>query len=85
MAHSARPPQRPSPNSRRRKASSTLSDATWELLGGQSFDPSEATEVSADEFPSITRVLTFNQDIDGYLQDLGIDSTTILDDDEPVV
>ena len=65
-------------------ATGTVDDATWELLGGQSFDPSEVTQVSAEEFPSIARVLSFGADIDGYLQDLGIDSTTIIDDEEPI-
>jgi len=58
--------------------------ATWEALGGQSFDPSERVQVSGEAFPSIARALFFGADIDGYLQDLGIDSTTISDDEDPV-
>jgi peptidoglycan hydrolase-like protein with peptidoglycan-binding domain len=62
-------------------ATGVVDDATWELIGGQSFDSSEATQFNPDEFPSISRAVTFSQDIDAYLQDLGIDSTTISDDD----
>ena len=64
--------------------SGAADDATWEALGGQPFDPSEKVQVSGDEFPSIARVLSFAEDVDAYLQDLGIDSTTITDDEAPV-
>jgi len=65
-------------------ASGTVDDATWELLGGQPFDSTERTQISAKEFPSIARVLSFGGDADGYLEDLGIDATSISDDDNPV-
>lgn len=62
----------------------SVDDETWAALGGQSFDPSERTEIGPEEAPSIARAVFFSSDIDGYLQDLGIDSTTIIDDDDPV-
>ena len=62
-------------------ASGIVDDATWELLGGQPFDPSEGPEISVEEFPSIARVVSFGEDVDGYLNDLGIDASTIADDD----
>lgn len=64
--------------------SGVVDDATWEVLGGQSFDRSEQVQISGDEFPSIARALFFAEDVDAYLQDLGIDSTTITDNDAPV-
>jgi hypothetical protein len=65
-------------------ATGTVDNSTWELLGGQSFDPTEATQVSAEEFPSIARAVFFGGDVDAYLLDLGIDPTSISDDEEPV-
>ena len=57
-------------------------DETWEVLGGQNFDPANKVQISADEFPSIARALYFGGDIDAYLQDLGIDSASISDDND---
>jgi peptidoglycan hydrolase-like protein with peptidoglycan-binding domain len=65
-------------------ASGVVDDDTWAALGSQSFDPSQVTQVSAAEFPSIARAIFFGADIDAYLQDLGIDSATISDDDDLV-
>jgi peptidoglycan hydrolase-like protein with peptidoglycan-binding domain len=65
-------------------ATGGVDEDTWALLGGQSFDPSQVTQISAEEFPSIARAIHFGADIDSYLQDLGIDSTSISDDEEPV-
>jgi peptidoglycan hydrolase-like protein with peptidoglycan-binding domain len=62
-------------------ASGAVDDGTWEVLGGQPFDPSERTQVSAEEFPSIARAIFFNADIDGYLKDFGIDASSINDDE----
>ncbi len=62
-------------------ASGTVDDQTWGVLGGQPFNPSDRTQVSAEEFPSIARAISFNADIDGYLNDLGIDASTIKGDD----
>lgn len=56
----------------------------WQAVGGassESSDQSNVNQINADEFPSLARVLYFGEDIDGYLQDLGID-TTGLDTDE---
>jgi N-acetylmuramoyl-L-alanine amidase len=63
-------------------ASGNADDPTWAALGGQSFDPSKKTQVSGEQFPSLARAIHFSDDIDAYLQDLGIDSTTISDDDD---
>jgi peptidoglycan hydrolase-like protein with peptidoglycan-binding domain len=63
-------------------ASSAVDDDTWAALGGQPFDPSAVTQESAEEFPSIARLIYFSADIDAYLQDLGIDSSSINDDEE---
>jgi peptidoglycan hydrolase-like protein with peptidoglycan-binding domain len=64
--------------------SGVVDDTTWELLGRQPFEPDQITQVSAEEFPSIVRALAFAEDVDGYLQDLGIDAASI-NDDEPNV
>lgn len=71
-------------NSQGIEASGVVDDDTWTALGGQSFEPSEKTQVSGQDFPSIARAIFFGADIDSYLQDLGIDSTTISNDDGPV-
>jgi peptidoglycan hydrolase-like protein with peptidoglycan-binding domain len=62
------------------EASGIVDDPTWELLGGQPFQPDQKTQISAQEFPSIARALTFANDVDGYLEDLGIDAKSINDD-----
>lgn len=62
----------------------------WQPVAGQSQSP-EAVEssdtttnqINSDEFPSIARVLYFGEDVDGYLQDLGIDITGLDNDDPP--
>jgi hypothetical protein len=50
-----------------------------------SYDTSSSEQTTnqfnADDFPSLARVLYFGEDVDGYLQDLGID-TSDLDSDE---
>jgi hypothetical protein len=62
----------------------------WQPVGGgtsettegyESTDQSNVNQIDADEYPSLARVLYYGDDIDGYLQDLGIDPTG-LDDDE---
>jgi N-acetylmuramoyl-L-alanine amidase len=70
--------------SQRVRATGTVDDNTWELLGGQPFKSTELTEISAKEFPSIARSLFFAGDVDGYLNDLGIDAASINDDERPV-
>ena len=59
-----------------------VDDATWESLGGQPFDSNEVTQVSAEEFPSIARALAFANDVDAYLEELGIDAASIVDDQD---
>jgi hypothetical protein len=64
----------------------------WQPVGGgtsestesydQSYEQSTTNQIDADEYPSLARVLYFGEDVDGYLQDLGID-TAGLDTDEP--
>jgi peptidoglycan hydrolase-like protein with peptidoglycan-binding domain len=39
--------------------SGVVDDATWELLGGQAFDPSEGPQINIEEFPSLARVVIF--------------------------
>ena len=58
----------------------TVDDGTWAALAGQPFGTSERMQISAKEFPSMSRAIFFADNIDAYLQDLGIDSTTITDD-----
>jgi N-acetylmuramoyl-L-alanine amidase len=70
--------------SQRVRASGTVDDTTWALLGGQPFNSTELTEISAKEFPSIARSLFFGGDADAYLNDLGIDAASINDDELPV-
>ena len=56
----------------------------WQAVEGgasESSDQSNVNQINADDFPSLARVLYFGEDIDGYLRDLGID-TTGLDTDE---
>jgi len=50
-------------------------------------DQSQASgaQINPEEFPSIARVLYFGADVDGYLQDLGIDTSDLQSDDPPVV
>jgi hypothetical protein len=47
-----------------------------------SSEQQSTNQINADDFPSLARVLYFGEDVDGYLQDLGID-TSDLDSDEP--
>lgn len=61
-------------------ATGAVDDSTWEVLGRQPFDASEAVQVSPSEFPSIARAVFFAGDPDGYLADLGIDPTGLDDD-----
>lgn len=61
--------------------SGAADDDTWAALGSQPFDPSEKVQVNAEEFPSIARAILLGADIDAYLEDLGIDSASIIDDD----
>ncbi len=57
----------------------------WQPVGGASSETAgqeTVNQIDANEFPSLARVLYYGGDIDGYLADLGID-TTGLDTDEP--
>lgn len=62
-----------------------VEDDTWAILGGQSFGSDEISQISGAEFPSIARAVFFSADIDAYLQDIGIDASTIVDDEIPQV
>lgn len=53
----------------------------WPSLGKQTTP--NTIQIDPDEFPALARILYFGADIDGYLQNLGID-TTGLDNDLPI-
>ena len=52
--------------------------ATWSVLGDQSFDEFETTQIDSSELPWIARAKSFVGDLDGYLTDLGIDPKEVL-------
>jgi len=63
--------------------SGAADEPTWDVLGRQPFDPAERVQVSPDEFPSIARALSFADNVDAYLEDLGIEAASISDDEDP--
>jgi peptidoglycan hydrolase-like protein with peptidoglycan-binding domain len=62
-----------------------VDDETWTALSSQAFHPDERVQVSATDSPSVARAVFFGADIDSYLQDLGIDASSIVDDEQPIV
>lgn len=48
-------------------ATGTIDDDTGVALAGEAFSPSERTQISAEEFPSIARPIFFANEVDDYL------------------
>jgi hypothetical protein len=64
----------------------------WQPIAAQSQEPGQSGEepvasggiqINPEEYPSVARVIYFSNNVDGYLQDLGIDTTGLDTDDAP--
>jgi peptidoglycan hydrolase-like protein with peptidoglycan-binding domain len=52
-------------------ATGAVDQGTWEALAALPF--TKKVQVSADDTPSLARVVTFSNDVDAWLRDLGIE------------
>jgi peptidoglycan hydrolase-like protein with peptidoglycan-binding domain len=63
------------------QATGVVDSDTLSALGSRPFQPEERTQLAADEFPALARVVNSGGDVDAYLSSLGIDSSGLSDDD----